>query len=171
MARKKANKFNYKILINLLTFNKKRIKPIIKKFNKNLFNIKVNPKKLTLEQSKLLSMHIAVLSITLIIINRDFKYAHVLTAIAIYTLNIFISLPKQDQYNLSLKLWIYKLSEENRAYLIDSYNSWLEGKTKNWITLLQAKIFVLRFILQDVLFPKISYKLQRLVRPTHKPRL
>lgn len=77
----------------------------------------------------------------------------------------------KNKYDLTIQSWIYKLSEENRAYLIDSYNSWLEGKTKTWITFLQAKIFIIRFILQDVLYPKVSYKIQRLIRPIHKPRL
>lgn len=77
----------------------------------------------------------------------------------------------QKSYFEDLPFWAYKLPEDYRANLIDLRKAWYEGKPLNLCTHLQVKLLTLQFLLQDVLWSHISYRLQKVFRPVRKPRL
>ena len=77
----------------------------------------------------------------------------------------------QKSYFENLPFWACKLPEDYRANLIDLRKAWFEGKPLNLCTHLQVKLLTLQFLLQDVLWSHISYRLQKVFRPVRRPRL
>ncbi|HAG85790.1 MAG TPA: hypothetical protein DCL61_32790 [Cyanobacteria bacterium UBA12227] len=76
-----------------------------------------------------------------------------------------------DSSTQQLAFWMLKLPEEYRANLVDYRRQWYEGKPLIWYTHLEVSWLTLLFIIWEVPWSHISYWLQRLFQPMHRPRL
>jgi hypothetical protein len=67
--------------------------------------------------------------------------------------------------------WLTLISEEYRANLIDLRVQWYGDRPLNWRTHLRVKVLTLRFLIIELGWFQLSYRVQQRFSPIRRPRL